>query len=216
MMTILKYRVMILLSGLISAPLRVLHPVLTPIGRIIRLGLTRAVLPNLHPSVQLDGRITVTGTSEIEIGQHSRISGDVELGTEKNGRIELGSRVRINRGSTLFAYDSIRVGQDTLIGEFVTIRDANHGIDAGRPVRRQAHRAQAITIGRDVWIGRGTVVLPGVTIGDGTIVGANSVVSRSLEAGMIAVGSPARVIKERPSQPSPLLTAADAALEKYS
>ena len=91
----------------------------------------------------------------------------------------------------------ISIGRDTLIGEFVTIRDANHGIDPDKPIRQQPHRTAAIEIGKDVWIGRGAVILPGVKIGDGSVVGANSVVTRSLEAGVVAVGSPARVIKNR-------------------
>ena len=84
-----------------------------------------------------------------------------------------------------------------MIGEFATIRDANHGTEAGKTVHSQSHKAEAIQIGKDVWIGRGVAILPGVNIGDGSIVGANSVVTKSIPAGMIAVGSPANVIKKR-------------------
>ncbi|MBC8193602.1 MAG: acyltransferase [FCB group bacterium] len=119
------------------------------------------------------------------------------MGTEASGQIILGAEVRINRGTTLVAYDSIEIGNQTLIGEFVSIRDANHGISPNQPVREQAHEASAIKIGRDVWIGRGSVILPGVEIGDHSIIGANSVVSKSIPPGSIAVGSPAKPIRKR-------------------
>jgi acetyltransferase-like isoleucine patch superfamily enzyme len=192
------------LSSMIALPLRIASPVMQHLRRIFYLGVAKAALPGLHASVQLDGPIIVTGTARITIGNETRIGGDVELGTEESGELFLGRNVRINRGSTLFAYDKLSIGDDTLIGEFVTIRDANHGIAADAPVRQQGHIAEAIEIGSDVWIGRGAVILPGVTIGNGAIIGANSVVTRPIEAGMIAVGSPARVIKPRSPETTPL------------
>jgi len=186
-----------LLSTLITLPLRLVKALRYPLQRILYLGLARVDIPTLPASAQIDGRIHVVGPGNIKIGERCRISRDVELGTEASGRIDLADEVRINRGTTLFAYDEITIGQGTLIGEFVTIRDANHGIAADQPVRKQAHDSAPIGIGKDVWIGRGSVILPGVQIGDGAIIGANSVVTRSLGPGVIAVGSPARVIKRR-------------------
>jgi len=185
------------LSQWISVPIRMIDPLTAYIKRFIFLTAAQAKLPSLHGSVQIDGPITVVGTADILIGKKSRISRDVELGTEENGNIMIGESVRINRGSTLFAYKGISIGEHTLIGEFVSIRDANHGIAPDKLVRSQDHDSNAITIGRDVWIGRGSVILPGVTIGDGAIVGANSVVTKDIDSGMIAVGTPAISIRKR-------------------
>jgi lipopolysaccharide O-acetyltransferase len=63
------------------------------------------------------------------------------------------------------------------------------------PVRRRLSQGQPVRIGANVWLGDGVVVLPGVSIGEGSIVGANSVVSRDLPSGVIAVGAPATPIK---------------------
>lgn len=177
--------------------MRILSVNVNKFARLIRLTHLRVRLPDLPLDVQIDGAIDVMGTANIEMGNACRISRDVELGTEDGGRITLGRNVRINRGSTLFSYAEINIGDDTLMGEFVTIRDANHGIKKDINIRQQAHESQAINIGKDVWIGRGCVILPGVTIEDHCVIGANSVVTSSIPKNSIAVGSPARVIKQR-------------------
>ena len=193
----LAVRVLGKLSRLVSLPIRMMVPSAKIIKRFLYLTAAQTKLPSLHGSVQIDGFIAVVGTGNIQIGSQSRISRDVELGTEGTGKIDIGHAVRINRGTTLFAYENISIGDHTLIGEFVSIRDANHGIAPDQLVRSQDHQSKPITIGRDVWIGRGSVILPGVTIGDGSIIGANSVVTKNIEAGMIAVGTPATSVRPR-------------------
>ena len=79
----------------------------------------------------------------------------------------------------------------------MSIRDANHGIEHGRPFRTQEHKTDAISIGSDVWIGRGSAILKGVTIGHGAIIGANSVVTHDIPENAIAVGAPARIVRYR-------------------
>lgn len=193
----LAVRVLGKLSQWVSLPLRIIAPSSKIIKRFVYLTAAQIKLPTLHGSVQIDGFITVIGTANIQIGSQSRISRDVELGTEGAGSIDIGHAVRINRGTTLFAYENISIGDHTLIGEFVSIRDANHGIAPDQLVRSQEHHSRPISIGRDVWIGRGSVILPGVTIGDGSIIGANSVVTKNIEPGMIAVGTPAVAVRPR-------------------
>lgn len=186
-------------SKTIAGIMRMASVDLTPLKRVLRLTLLRRHLPQTPLSTQLDGRIMVTGTANIHFGEHCRLGDQLEMGTEAAGGINLGSEVRINRGTTLVSYSQISIGSQTLIGEFVTIRDANHGTAPGTPIRQQDHDTAAIDIGKDVWVGRGTVILPGVTIGDHSIIGANSVVTHSIPENSIAVGSPARVIRQRDS-----------------
>jgi len=64
-------------------------------------------------------------------------------------------------------------------------------------MRYQPHTCEPILIGRDVWIGRGSCILPGITIGEGAVIGANSVVNKDVPAYAIAAGIPAKVIKMR-------------------
>jgi len=148
-------------------------------------------------SVQCDGRAHVSGTANIKLGKRCRLGMDVELRTVEAGHIQIGEDTRLNRGCTLTSYARISIGDFTIIGEFVSIRDANHGLKRGEPMRYQPHTCEPILIGRDVWIGRGSCILPGVTIGEGAVIGANSVVTRDVPDFAIAGGVPAKVIKMR-------------------
>lgn len=156
-----------------------------------------------HPvpaSTQFDGDIRIVGSGDIVLGEYCRFGPAVLLETRQSGRIALGSHVRLNQGCVLVAYRQVSIGDDSLIGEYASIRDANHGIRAGQLIRLQRHDCAAVRIGCDVWIGRGACILPGVDIGDGAVVGANSIVTRDVPAGAVAVGNPAKVIKYRSSK----------------
>ena len=190
----------LLVTALVRIPVLLLTPfysLLRSSGRWINYFRSAFMIRGLHSSVQFDGVPLVTGTANISLGRSSRIGALCELGTEEKGRIRLGRNVRLNRGATIFSYSDIQIGDHSLIGEFVTIRDANHGIEPGQLIRGQKHNSSAIRIGSDVWIGRGACILPGVEIGDGAVIGANSVVTRSIPAGAIAAGVPAKVIRQR-------------------
>lgn len=177
--------------GLLGRPWRTL-------ARVRRLAALRRRLRHPVPaSTQFDGDLAIVGTGEVLLGEHCRFGAAVLLETMHQGRIALGSHVRINQGCVLAAYRLVAIGDDSLIGEYTSIRDANHGIRAGELIRLQHHDAAAVRIGRDVWIGRGACILPGVEIGDGAVVGANSVVLRDIPAGAVAAGNPARVIRYR-------------------
>ena len=113
------------------------------------------------------------------------------------GCIRLGNEIRINRGCIITSYSNISIGDFTIIGEYTSIRDANHGMEKNAPMRYQAHTFAPINIGRDVWLGRGCCVLPDVTIGEGSVIGANSVVTKDIPSFSIAAGVPAKVIGKR-------------------
>lgn len=151
----------------------------------------------IEPGVQFFGPITVEGTGNVSIGAGTRLGRGVYLETQGSGRIEIGRDVVITHGATLVAYEGIRIGDYTMMGEYTSVRDANHGMELGRPIRLQGHEAAPIRIGTDVWLGRGVCVLKGVTIDDEAVVGANSTVTRDVEKRSVVVGSPARKIGER-------------------
>jgi len=102
-------------------------------------------------------------------------------------------------GSLIAAADSVTIGDDTLIGEYVSIRDANHGTSAAALIRSQPLESKPISIGRNVWIGRGCCILKGVTIGDGAVIAANTVVTHDVQPNTIHAGVPAREIGKRPA-----------------
>jgi acetyltransferase-like isoleucine patch superfamily enzyme len=167
------------------------------IRRLWHLGNLRARVGWVSPRLQLDGPVIVAGTGRITFPRVARLGPDVYLETCGRGRIVLGENVRLNQGTVIVAYDRVEVGRDTLVGEYVTLRDANHGLRPGAPIRNQPHEARPVHIGEDVWIGRGVCVLAGVTIGRGAVVGANSVVNRALPPYAVAAGIPARVVRSR-------------------
>jgi acetyltransferase-like isoleucine patch superfamily enzyme len=172
-------------------------PVRTVWRRIYLTARLSADVSDMDFSVQCDGRVHVSGTANIKLGKRCRLGMEVELRTVEAGRIHIGEDTRLNRGCTLTSYAQIRIDDFTIIGEFVSIRDANHGLKRGEPMRYQPHTCKPILIGRDVWIGRGSCILPGVTIGEGAVIGANSVVTRDVPDFAIAGGVPAKVIKMR-------------------
>jgi acetyltransferase-like isoleucine patch superfamily enzyme len=183
--------------ALLARVLRPLGPLSALFGRVYYPARLGADLRAMDLSVQCDGRVRVHGTRDVRIGRRCRLGRDTEFETRGGGRIVLGDDIRINRGCTLVSYAEVVIGDFAIIGEYVTIRDANHGMKADEPMRYQAHDSAPVTIGRDVWIGRGSCVLPGVTIGEGAVIGANSVVSRDVPAFSVAAGAPAAVIRKR-------------------
>ncbi len=108
--------------------------------------------------------------------------------------VELGPGAYLNAGCTLLDIAPIRIGADTLIGPGVHIYTVTHPMDADER-RSGVERGRPVVIGRDVWIGGAAVILPGVEIGDRSVIGAGSVVTRSVPADVFAAGNPCRVIR---------------------
>ncbi|WP_416545683.1 acyltransferase [Limnohabitans sp. DCL3] len=117
--------------------------------------------------------------------------------------IEIGKHVTCSQSVHIAANTLVTIGDGVMFGSRIHVTDHGHGVYRGneqdrpdlRPTLRRLAPGRPVRIERNVWLGDGVMVLPGVKIGEGTIVGANSVVSRDLPSGVIAVGSPAIPIK---------------------
>lgn len=107
----------------------------------------------------------------------------------------LGDRVYANFNLTLVDDADIYIGDDTMIGPNVNISTAGHPIWPAYRLKKYQHNQQ-VHIGKNCWLGANVTVLPGVTIGDNTVVGAGSVVTKDLPANVVAVGNPCRVLRE--------------------
>lgn len=111
--------------------------------------------------------------------------------------IRIGARTTIGFYTFLYASNAIEIGADCMIAPFVYIVDSDHGIRAGIPMNRQPNSARPIRIGNDVWIGAHTIVLAGVTIGDGAVIAAGAVVREDVAPDTIVGGVPARILGKR-------------------
>lgn len=107
----------------------------------------------------------------------------------------VGARTFVNFGLVVLDVATVTVGEDVQIGPNVQLLTATHPLEPG-PRRDKWEAADPIVIGDNVWLGGGVIVCPGVTIGENTVVGAGSVVVASLPPNVVAVGTPARAIRQ--------------------
>ena len=113
------------------------------------------------------------------------------------GEIVIGQNVLVNSHTIVTAWSGVNIGENTRIAPFCHITDRNHGLARDVLIHDQAGESSPVRIGCDVWIGSSCIVLKGVAIGNGAVVGANSVVNKDVEPYTIIAGSPARVIGRR-------------------
>jgi acetyltransferase-like isoleucine patch superfamily enzyme len=141
---------------------------------------------------RLEGRPFVDNGGRMNIGRDLVVTSrpvPSHLVTGPAGVLTIGDRVRIAHGVSINAQAEIVIGDDVVLGPYVTILDVDfHGIHD----RDAPSAARPIRIGRGVRLGAGVVVLRGAILGDGAVVAANSVVSRAVPAGAHASGVPAR------------------------
>lgn len=109
--------------------------------------------------------------------------------------IHIGARSFVNYNLTALDVAEIRIGEDCQIGPNVQLLTPTHPIEP-QPRRDKLEAAAPITIGDNVWLGGGVIVCPGVTIGDNSVVSAGAVVTRDIPANVVAVGNPARAVRE--------------------
>lgn len=107
----------------------------------------------------------------------------------------VGSRTFINYGLACLDVARVTIGDDVQIGPYVQLLTPTHPLDP-EPRRAKWEAARPIIIGDNAWLGGGVIVCPGVTIGADSVVGAGSVVTRDIPGGVLALGSPARVVRE--------------------
>ena len=109
--------------------------------------------------------------------------------------IHVGDNLICNFNVTILDEAEVWIGDNVFIGPNTSICTITHALDF-RQRNEGIMRSAPVTIGSNVWIGAGVTVLPGVTIGDGSVIGAGSLVTKDIPSGVLALGSPCRVVRE--------------------
>lgn len=152
-----------------------------------------------YPGAQLKGQKYMFWGENISIGRRTLIMTSKRYET-MNPRLVLGNNINIGSDCFITCSNSISIGNNVLMGAKITITDNSHGRIileelCSHPSDRPVISKGPIVIGNCVWIADKVTILPGVTIGDGAIIGANSVVTKDVPSNCVAAGNPAKVIR---------------------
>lgn len=153
--------------------------------------------------------IVIRGRKYIDFGEYLTTGGgcrfDCFAGKRPDDiKIRFGKNVQINDYVHMVAMDRITIGDNVLMASHIFITDNSHGSykcnfedsDPRTPPIEREYSTAPVKIGNNVWVGEGACIMPGVSIGDGCIIGAHSLVSKSIPEYTIAVGTPAKIIKQ--------------------
>lgn len=129
--------------------------------------------------------------------EHCGSNVNIEKGAQFSVAVSLGDNSGIGVNALISSY--VTIGNDVMMGPECMIFTSNHGMDRlDIPMWKQKHAdPKPVVIGNDVWIGARVTILPGVHIGDGSVIGAGSVVTKDVEAYSIVAGNPAKLIRKR-------------------
>jgi acetyltransferase-like isoleucine patch superfamily enzyme len=150
------------------------------------------------PVTALYGERYIRLGERVIIGPYGTLSAGVMPGhvPDNDPVITIGDRTLIGKGSGIVGHSSITIGDDVWTGHHVYVTDANHGYeDVSLPPGLQFSAPRPVVISDGAWLGHGTVVLPGASVGRHTVIGAGSVVASEIPDYCVAVGNPARVIR---------------------
>lgn len=159
---------------------------------------------SIHPSAFLNGLSHISIGKNFSAGEHLRMEAITAYGPNRyQPKIIIKDNVAIHDFVHIAAINHVEIGNNVLMASKIYISDHNHGLYAGStqsdpespPGARIVTADKSVIIEDNVWIGEFVSILPGVTIGRGSVVGANSVVTQDIPPHSIAVGTPARVVK---------------------
>lgn len=148
---------------------------------------------------QLEGGVRILGDCAVSLGDRTVLRRNVTIGG--HGELLIGHGTVVNEGTIISATRKVQIGSNCMIAPRAYILDVDHQYDRrDTPISKQGYTSQPVVISDDVWIGAQAIILKGVKIGTGAIIGANSVVTTDIQPYSIVGGSPARLLKMRPSQ----------------
>jgi acetyltransferase-like isoleucine patch superfamily enzyme len=169
--------------------------------------LARYVLLKLRygSRLQTDGICFVCPGVRLEIGRDATLRlgrwtwiGDGSKIRVHEGEVSIGAKTVMGQECTISAYQHVEIGRECIVADRVMLIDFDHGVvEVERPIRLQGIYKRDVRVGYNVWIGYGACILRGVIVGDNSIVGTSTVVTRDVPENAVVGGSPARVIRMR-------------------
>ena len=154
---------------------------------------------------QTDGPVFFGKNLELQISPRGKIRfgrfvwiGDGTKIRCHEGVVEIGAKTVMGQECTISAYQRVRIGEECVIADRAMFIDFDHGIvEVERPIRLQGIYKRDVEVGNNVWIGYGACILRGVSVGDNSVIGTNSVVTKDVPANAVVGGIPARIIRMR-------------------
>jgi acetyltransferase-like isoleucine patch superfamily enzyme len=155
--------------------------------------------------LQTDGLCFVCRGVKLEIGPEATISlgrwswlGQGCKVRAHEGQVSVGAKSVLGQDCTISAYQHVSIGRECVVADRVMLIDFDHGVvEVERPIREQGIYKRDVRVGHNVWIGYGACLLRGVTVGNNSVIGTNSVVNKDVPDDAIVAGIPARVLRMR-------------------
>ena len=164
--------------------------------RLISVGFTtvkfRYLIRCVGKGTTVEPRTKIINSANVRIGKNCLLKEATYLRAGHEGQISIGDRAALNAFCRIFGHGSVKIGEDTQLGPGTLITTTDHDYHNSLEVRYKP-----VVIGKAVWVGANVTILPGVTIGDQAVIGAGAVVAKDIPPCTVAVGVPARVIKEK-------------------
>ncbi|HSZ70100.1 MAG TPA: acyltransferase [Solirubrobacteraceae bacterium] len=159
----------------------------------------------LRGRLRTDGLCFICPGVELEIGRHATLHigrwawiGHRTKIRVHEGEVCIGAKTVIGQECTISAFQHVAIGRECIVADRVMLIDFDHGVvEVERPIRLQGIYKRDVDVGHNVWIGYGACILRGVAVGENSVIGTSSVVTRDVPANAVVGGIPARVIRMR-------------------
>jgi acetyltransferase-like isoleucine patch superfamily enzyme len=155
--------------------------------------------------LQTDGICFICPNVTLEIGRHARLYigrwawvGHGSKIRVHEGEVSIGAKTVIGQDCTISAYQHVSIGRECIIADRVMLIDFDHGVtEVERPIRVQGIYKRDVRVAHNVWIGYGACILRGASVGENSVIGTSTVVTKQVPANAVVAGTPARVIRMR-------------------
>jgi acetyltransferase-like isoleucine patch superfamily enzyme len=149
-----------------------------------------------------DVQIQIGRDATLRLGRWCWIGHGTKLRVHE-GEVSIGAKSVLGQECTISAFQHVAIGRECIVADRVMLIDFDHGVvEVERPIRLQGIYKRDVDVGHNCWIGYAACILRGVTVGDNSVVGTNSVVTKDLPPNSVSAGVPARVLRTRPAPES--------------